>query len=189
MPCDIVSHVCKYLRRDWWPDERFQCFSEECLENQANKFLQQKIIQQVTGKPTKSKRATRSFFECPGCSVASYCCNDHRQSDFKDGHKGFCGNPPYNIPGQKETELLSDVLRLQKNQSKSSVFNDQVNNLVVHMLDTTVDVEHAEDNDSGSWESMDTEEDEEEEQSESITNVVLRFFVRESYRALESREE
>ena len=180
----ISSHIfASIYDRDWWPDERVQCFSEECLEKQANKLLQQKLIQQITAKSPKSKRAPRPFVNCPGCSVASYCCNEHRQSDYRDGHKGACGNPPCKIPGQKEMELLNNVLCIQRQELGSPIFNDEVIQLVESMLNTSV---VADDDDSGSWESVDTDEDEDDDQSESITNVVHRFFERESYRSLDS---
>jgi hypothetical protein len=39
------------------------------------------------------------------------------------------------------------------------------------------------DDDSGSWESIDSDEDEEfEEQSETVTEIVFRFFDKQSYR-------
>lgn len=160
-----------------------QCFSEECLEKQANKLLQQKLIQQITAKSPKSKRASRPFVNCPGCSVASYCCNEHRQSDYRDGHKGACGNPPCKIPGQKEMELLNNILCIQRQELGPPIFNDEVIQLVKSMFNASV---VADDDNSGSWESVDTDEDEDDDQSDSITNVVHRFFERESYRSLDS---
>jgi len=187
MPTDIVSQICKYLRRDWWPDDRVQCFSEECLEKQANKMLQQKLIHQITSISPKLKRAPRPFINCPSCSVASYCCNDHRQSDYRDGHKGACGNPPCKVPGQKEIELLNNVLCIQRQESGSPVLNDEVIQLIESMLDTSMDNDDYSDN--GSWESVDTDEDEDDDQSESMTNVVHRFFEKECYRALDSNDD
>lgn len=181
MPTDVVSHICKFLPRDWWPDERVQCFSEECLEKQANKLLQQKLIHQITAKSPKSKRTPKPFAKCPGCSVASYCCNEHRQSDYRDGHKAACGNPPCKIPGQKEMELLNNILCIQK-ELGSPVFNDEVVQMVESMFNTSV---VADDDSSGSWESVDTDEEEDGGQSDSITNVVHKFFERECYRSLD----
>lgn len=175
MPTDIMCQICVYLRRDWWPDERAQCFSEDCLEKQADKLLRQKLIRQVTGTSPKSKRASKSFTHCPSCSVASYCCEDHRQSDYKVEHRGACGNPPFKIPGQKEVELLNDILRLQESKLVLPVFNDHVQHLVESMLRTALD---AGEDDSGSWISVDTDEREEEQQRESITDVVHGFFAR-----------
>ena len=185
MPTDIALHVCKFLRRDWWPDERAQCFSEECLAKRASKLVHQKLIHGVTG--TLPKRRVQKFYTfCPGCSVAWYCCEDHRQSDYRDGHKALCGKPPYRIPGQQERELLNDVLCLQQRLPSPLILNEKTERLIESQLQCTIGTE---DDGSGSWESIDSEAEVEEEASDLITDVIHKFFERECYRRQRSEQE
>jgi len=191
MPTDIVSQVCAFMRRDWWPDERTQCFSEECLEKRATKLLHQKLIHGVSASSSKSKRpgtvrAHKPCTSCSGCHVASYCCEEHKQSDYRDGHKSLCGKPPYQVPGRMEQELFKDVLCLEESESTSPVLNEKVRRLVKPRPYSLI---NEGDDDSGSWESVDTENDEEQEGTESLTDVVYRFFERECYRFQRNDDE
>jgi hypothetical protein len=190
MPADIAACVCSYLRRDWWSDERAQCFSEDCLERRATKLLHQKLISQVTGAKSKQpgdKKSRRLCTSCPGCHVASYCCDEHKRDDYRDGHKGLCRKPPYRIPGVKEQELLNDVLCHQQSESKLRVLNEHVMRLIESQLHRSMDA--VDDASGSSWESVDSEEDFEDEASESLTDIVHAYFEKECYGIQRSEDE
>lgn len=186
MPVDIALHVCVFLRRDWWPDERAQCFSEDCLGKRATRTVNQKLVRRLAGNPPKQK--FHKIRACPGCCIASYCCEGHRQSDYRDGHKRLCGNPPFKLPGQKEQELLNDILCLQENRPTPLILNANTKRLIESQLR---DASHVEDDDgSGSWESIGSEvEQEEEDSKESLTSIVFTFFERECYRKQHNDED
>lgn len=185
MPTDIAAHVCTYLRRDWWPDERRRCFDKDCLEKRSMKLIQQKLLSNAASsaslgpKRRAITRSHRSCTACPECLVALYCCEEHRQSSYRDGHKVVCAKPPCRVPGYKEKLLFQDVLSLQTNESIPPILNDRVKLLMESQLHDETDFV---DDDSGSWESVDTEEDEESGVNESLTSVVHAFFDKECYR-------
>lgn len=184
MPTDIVSNVCSYLSRHWWPDERDQCFLFGCPGKRATKLLHQKLIHQMASTTENLKRlqfarGCKPCTSCHECRVTLYCSKAHEQSDYRDCHKGSCGRPPFRIPGQKEQALFNDVLSWQQNEAAPTVFNDAVICLLESQLQRSPDVL---DDGSGSWESVESDEDEVDDRLEALTDIIHRFFERECYR-------
>lgn len=172
MPTDIATHVSSYLRRDWWPDERSQCWYEECLTKGATQLLDQKLLQ----KDVSDLRPQKSFHFCRECHVALYCSHGCARGDWRGGHKPLCGKPPYRIPGLEEDQLFQDVLTVPE-----SALGEQMRQFLASRLGQHEEI-NVYDDDSGSWESMDSDDDD-EAQSETVTEIVFRFFDKLSYRS------
>lgn len=92
----------------------------------------------------------------------------------------MCDRPPYTVPGLEEEKLFQDVLALPECPATRLALNEQMRRFLTSCL-----FQHEVrlgDDDSGSWESMDSDEEEFEKQSETVTDIVFRFFDKLSYR-------
>jgi len=111
----IVQMILPFLHRDWWPDERRQCFSQSCLLSSISNKLQQKIIARNSIRKNTKDDAdavvqNRQCRACKaGCVVEQYCSKDCAKDAWKEGHKRMCRYPPYRF-GRGEEALCCEIV-------------------------------------------------------------------------------
>jgi hypothetical protein len=164
MPSEMALRVFEFLPRDWWPDERKECWCWDCIVKDMGKRHQEKRLQRigVVGEENEKRDSerVRSLAYCPGCSVAMYCCHAHRAYHFKESHKRECQIPPFRRLGPKEDALFAEVFGQED----------------IDHLPPNPDLDVEGDDDDGSWESIDSNEELEHETELSTTRIVTRFF-------------
>ncbi|KAL7554386.1 hypothetical protein ACHAWF_017831 [Thalassiosira exigua] len=189
VPHDISIHVNSFLPRSWWPDDRRSCWCRDCQLNQLKAGFKAKIASRQSNWSKGGEKALSSLVEdekkksptlmtCPGCHVAMACSKDHLKYLHQDGHKRYCGLPPFRAPFSEEDDNLCRQIFGGK-EDASDVENDHGENESEQGAE--IDEEHEDD-----WESVDSNEEAEgAEQSRSET--ILAFFDDKSYR-LQRRE-
>ena len=149
------------------------------MAKNATHLLDQKLFQRRIGD---DMRPQKSFQCCLECHVAMYCSYGCGRGDWRGGHKGLCERPPYRVPGLEEDKLFQDVLSLPECPATRLALNEQMRQFLASRVGQH-EVDFADDDDSGSWESMDSDDDEQfEKQSETVTDIVFRFFEKLSYK-------
>lgn len=141
------------MNRSWWPDPRIRCWSYSC---------QQSIARQ-------NGAISKSFISCK-CGVAWYCSKNCQENDFRLGHRRGCVILCSGVCDVVGSELLQRYAKLPKS---FDTFEDDI------PMDTRIDGEDESNNDDddGSWESIDTDDDERmENSSASIATLdIVRF--------------
>jgi hypothetical protein len=171
MPNELVHHIGEFMHRDWWDDERKTCFDYDCQAEQVMKNMKRKFGAAQAGKlPSPGPVACIS---CPGCHQTHYCSKEHRESDYKEGHKNQCGTVPFCAPSKEEVDLFAALFggkgapELPAATLAHSEDGDDV-------ADMDVD-----DDDEGSWESIDSDEEDELDNGEiqpTKTRLIYKFF-------------
>jgi hypothetical protein len=196
VPHDMVALVNSFLPRSWWPDDRRRCWCRDCQMNNSKQKSQSSnwdsqyclrsekndqinrlsgeeksnaIASSTTGED-KSKPAP-TLITCAGCQVAMTCSKEHMKFLHKDGHKRYCGLPPFRAPFHEEDneicrEVLGDEIVLETNGLENII--DEQNTQEVDIID------------DGSWESVNSNEEEAVEPGKS--DVIFSFFNSKSYK-------
>jgi hypothetical protein len=170
MPKDVGLRIVEFLGRDFWPDDRTQCWSFDCPES----------IENVTKRITGSHHATtniKSAIPCSTCKIAMYCCKACMKKDWKDDHKRFCGAPPFRRLGPDEERFIAKVLG-----EETDVRVEEVALLLMKTSNDDqlkVDENEAEENDDEEWSDIGSDVDEEYETSR--TRMIYRYFEERSY--------
>ena len=178
VPHDISVLVNSFLPRSWWPDDRRCCWCRDCQLNNLKQDFNAKIATRASNwsyeqnagarKPKKSP----SLMTCPGCEVAAACSRDHMKYLHQDGHKRYCGLPPFRVPFSDEDNALCR----------------EVGTELPNQMETGEDENEEEENeadDDGSWESVDSND--EELQDRRRSDIIYSFFNDKSYK-LQHRE-
>jgi MYND finger len=190
-PHEVMLAVCSFLNRDWWEDSRKQCWSYECLCEQSSKAVAQKFSGQnaISAAP-----ATLEY--CPRCRVAMYCSKDCRDNDYKLGHKKSCCRPPMQstVPVKEELQLCVEILNDGTTPlptfltSRNTAAADLVRQaLIVPGNDNGnpgSNLGDSDDDDEGSWETVDSGDEEMEEADVSritTTARIYKYFKETSY--------
>jgi hypothetical protein len=95
-----------------------------------------------------------------------YCGYKHRSYHFREGHKRDCQIPPFRKFGRKENALFAEVFGQQDRviQPQGVAEND----ISAH--------DPGDEDDDGSWESIDSDEELEAGTALSTTAIIQRFF-------------
>lgn len=114
-----------------------------------------------------SEQKTPTLMNCR-CQVAMACSKDHLKYLHQDGHKRFCGLPPFRAPFSEEDnnlcrEIFGNKEKKQTNLDHGEGISDQE-----HEID-----------DDGSWESVRSDE---EETEAGRSDIIFSFFNSKSYR-------
>ena len=181
MPSEIALKVGSYLNRQWWHDDRCQCWSYDCSVESMARQLRQK-----RGGTGRSIQKNKTCQPCSGCGLAWYCSKKCREDDFKTGHKKICGLPPWQVHCSAQEYSLHH-----------SVFHGS--SIPPYLVNEKLDIECGnteplspspkennkdfEDDgacsDDGSWESIESAEDEAGSENASMssrTRVICHFF-------------
>ena len=123
VPSDIVASVNSFLQRTWWPDERSTCWCRNC------QFV--KLRDRFRSKLTTRKSNWNKYKEAPftqsqhhsnvrpneplqlmtcKCSVALACSKEHLRHVNQEGHKRYCGFPPYRALTEDDDAFIREVL-------------------------------------------------------------------------------
>jgi hypothetical protein len=180
MPNELVHHIGAFMHRDWWDDERKTCFDYDCQAEQVTKNMKRKITAAQAGKlPSPGPEVCIS---CPSCRQTHYCSKEHRESDYKEGHKNQCGTAPYCAPSKEEGDLFAALFG-EKGAPELPAAP------LAHSedADDVVDMDVGDDDDDeGSWESIDSDEEDEDEldngeSQPTKTRLIQQFFKKEVY--------
>jgi hypothetical protein len=184
MPNEIAMRVSTFLSRQWWPDERRQCWSYACQAEQVYRQMQRKSTSNSAAEPdTPAGRRALTSFPCPNCQVAWYCSAACQEDDFKAGHKKGCCAPPFiSVPSPSEYELYRAVF---KDSIPSALVcvpvqaNPGINNPNPSLEEDSeldIDGDDANEDDDGSWESFDSNDSQVADEVSSTTRVICEFF-------------
>lgn len=168
MPNDVGYKIIEFLRRDFWPDERAQCWNHECQFNQVVKLVEmKKIAEQHNG-------VSRVFLTCPKCGVPNYCSESCRKTDWADYHRQLCNAPPNRIPGLEEERLCTKVFDEHAFECCPSATPTHVSE------NDDQEAESEMSDDEGSWEDIDSDEDDVPEET-TPSQIVFKFFKEQTY--------
>lgn len=172
MPLDISVTVNSYLSRDWWPDDRAECWRYEC---QIDK-LQHDLY--LVEKPMSK----HCLIQCE-CKVAHACSSKHLKSINREGHRRLCCTPPLREPTADDIVFCCRIEAIKKSRNvdlEPYRFPCQDNIEVVDANDSDMD----EDSD---WESIASSDDGHETKT-STPDMILGFFENKAYK-IHKREE
>lgn len=185
IPSDILVGLFEFIPRQWWPDDRIECWRYECQLTELGKLIKRKRFERTSPNLTpnvQDRRKTETkafqFVTCSGCSMARACSNKHLKRI--EGHMGSCKKPPLRpFTSEDEAfcrEVMGDEIAPMVSSDKGIADGPGA--------DDADYVEYAEsDDDSASWESIGSDE-------ESIlfvdktskTDLIFRYFDTNSYK-------
>jgi hypothetical protein len=174
IPNVLNTRIFEFLNREWWPDQRRQCFQYDCQLEQCMKYFQAKDI----ARPIQ--KAADSVTHCK-CHVVAYCSKNCRDKDRKDGHQKICGRPPLRIPTKEDARIFDAVRAF----ASGNHFTSSDVGVSTETLESEV-VDDGDDGDNGSWESVDSDDDGnvESEENNTRTHMIVQFFDRTCYRKI-----
>jgi len=172
VPHDIVALVNSYLPRSWWPDDRRCCWCRDC---QMNTMKNQSSQSRDGQSRLRSERKEKNLITCSGCQVAMVCSKEHMKFLHRDGHSRCCGLPPFRVPLNEEDNNLCRMILSDETEDENN-------------LETNDENDGTQEDDDGSWESVDSNEDSNEEVVLGKSALIFSFFNKQSYK-LQQREE
>ena len=173
LPQDIAFHIAQFLPRSFWPDERARCWCDDCSVDNAVSLMTWKLGGKMDDQ-TPKLQVTRL---CE-CKVAMYKNNEHRKKDAGQ-HRKWCNTLPLRIPGPEEA-LFCQLIEAKMN-------GEEIDEISVANQEIESHGQGEDDDDEGSWESIDTDE-EEMDGPRSITAMIYDFFRSKSYKYHETEE-
>lgn len=173
MPADICSLVNSFLPRSWWPDERRCCWYRDCQLDHLKREFQDKIMARqnnwerssLTHKSEGVGKAPDTFLTCSGCNIALACSKEHMKFIHQDGHKKWCGLPPFRLPFSEEDNCLCREVFGETHNAENEDLEEE---------------NYEEGDEEGSWESVDSSEV--EDTAKSKTDLIYSFFNNKSYK-------
>lgn len=200
MPRESGWRICEFLSRDWWADERRQCWNYYCQLKQISKESELRF-RKWEDRAAQPSKTTELIF-CPTCRVALYCCEECRDEDWTEMHKWKCNAPPCRRPGNEE-EILVHRLMIEDQSTRengaSSVDLDVVqparpgNPRTGARSDAVPNVELIEaareddddwedaDEDDEDWEDINSDDEAADDGPVSPTRVIYNFFSTKTY--------
>ena len=170
MPLDICMAVNSFLSRDWWPDERAECWLYEC---QIDK-LQDSLCNE------RQHNNDKQLKKCRGCNVAHACSSKHMKSIHREGHRRMCRVPPMREPNAEDLAFCIQIL--ERSSGDNSIEEETLENVEIF------DDEMNDNSDEDDWESIASDEISGEPSKISTADAVLKYFQNKSYR-IQQREE
>lgn len=192
MPVDIVHRIGSFLNRDWWPDDRKECWNNDCQIASVSKATDA-YSEYIRNSGSDCKQQFADFLfqvpcatlkSCPRCNVTKYCSKRCKDDSYKVSHKRCCTKPPCckGKPTIDEIELYREVAAL--GSIKKPFFLDNSESDETKNNDIAADQENGDgdgDDDNESWESMDTVMDGTCEVR--ATDIICKFFSKHNYNA------
>ena len=196
VPHDMVALVNSFLPRSWWPDDRRCCWCRDCQmsslkhQSQSSNWDSQYCLRSERKEKSKDGQSSRlgsereekskpplTLMTCSGCQVAMACSKEHMKFMHKDGHKRYCGLPPFRAPFHEDDNEICRVLGVLYGEEEVRENVDDQDEAITQEDDII---------DDGSWESVDSNEEEVIEPG--ISDVIFSFFNSKSYK-LQQRVE
>jgi len=167
VPLELCVNVNSFMSRDWWPDERSECWLYECqIEN---------LQEALNGEDSHPN--TKTLLTCNGCMVARGCSKKHMKSIHREGHRKMCRTPPMRVPTNDDVAMCCQFLdEVEPNALQEEEVEYEVED--VHIDGDNVD-------DDNDWESVGSDED---TNHATKTAAVLKYFENKAYR-IQRREE
>jgi hypothetical protein len=192
-PIELVHHIGMFLNRDWWPDDRKECWNSECQIasiSKATDAYTEYVMTTGTSKDSKDKKQFADFLfqpcstlkPCLKCNTTRYCSKRCKENSYKISHKRCCSKPPCCKckPTSDEMQLYRDLEAL--GSIKKPFFVQFAEKDEKETNGIAVDQQVGEDDDdNGSWESMDTNEDSADDVR--ATDIIYKFFSKNNYDA------
>lgn len=197
-PREIMLSICSFLHRDWWIDERRQCWNYACLSEKSIKMISRKLAPGYNHASIDDHQNALTNFEyCRRCHVAYYCCKSCRSRDLYVGHKARCCPALSRPPNDDEIQLYTKILVEKGAKSSLPTFLQSWAHLNNRKIEDTTqdevgqttghDLAPVEGDDGGdddaSWETVDSSEEEEgdgipvvDESKLSITQLARKYF-------------
>ena len=198
-PHEIMLSICSCLHRDWWDDNRKQCWNYACMCEKSRKLISRKLAPGYNEASMDDYQTDPIQLEyCHRCHVAAYCCKNCKSRDFYLGHKSRCCPAMSKPPKDDEIQLYTKILVGKDGKTNLPNFLKSWSHLNSHSIENAVSDEDVKtiddndiqieendgDNDDASWETMDSSEEEEEEENDadvdeskmSITQLARKYF-------------
>jgi hypothetical protein len=201
MPLDVVHRIGSFLRRDWWSDGKRECWNSDCQVLNISKAVEAFSDHAFNDGDCAKRFADfivpirSSLKACTRCNVPKYCSKRCKEDSYKASHCYCCCKPQCSLakPTSEELQLYSDVFNCKELQEKKLPRFVQIaqQRLIDFSHKDTCDDEDAweddddndddniEEDDAGSWESM--ESDVHELKKPNPTSIIYKFFVKNSY--------
>jgi hypothetical protein len=167
MPNEVGLRIVEFLGRDFWPDDRDQCWNSECQMTQLKKRFMQKRLERHSNNTVRDVPLAIAIQTCPICNIPRYCSKKCKTQDSKARHKRVCNAPLYPRLLAEEDFLISAVAEESPEQVAIMPTNSQQSNAL------SGDEIRDDDNDED-W--IDVESDEESEGTSTRTRRIYRFF-------------
>lgn len=87
-PLDLCRAVNSFLPRDWWYDQRRNCWKYECQISSVQNKLDK----------NQDRHGKKKHVICSSCMLVSACSIKHLNIIHHEGHRRPCGLPPMRIP-------------------------------------------------------------------------------------------
>ena len=171
MPIDISITVNSYLSRDWWPDERSECWLYECQIDKLQNALfhkEESVIKQY-------------LIKCE-CKVAHACSGKHMKSINREGHRRLCKTPPMRVPTAEDLAMCCQIV---EKSSGDDFLQEESNEEKIEICDLD---NYDNGDEECEWESIASDEESYLETKASIPEIVLKYFENKAYR-IQKREE
>ena len=178
MPKDVLEIILSYLPRNAWPQDDSFCWHYECAMKQS--ALQLFGSKKKNTNALTSKRKIQVPLTCKTCRVPRYCSKTCLTRDYKEMHKRICIEPPYCEIKQVHMDFCRSVQEFAFQSRQPPSKRDGVDELLIWAgLEPYGDMDNDDDED-GSWESMDTDDEEESDeaaakQPQTLTQAVVKF--------------
>jgi len=197
-PLDLCALINSFLSREWWPDQRAQCWRYDCQIDDLQEYLQS-IERDAVEDPTESSediaQSSKKLIKCNGCRVVYACSKNHMIEIFHEGHLRECRCPPMRIPNGEDLNFCSFYLNetMEPTRSDTVALDIEEDNIVntsghddnaIDSIDGYDDGD--DDGDDDDWESIGSNE--ELDETDSKTAVVLKYFENKAYK-VRKREE
>jgi hypothetical protein len=197
-PHEIMLSICSFLQRDWWHDERRQCWNYACLSAKSMKMISHKMAPSYDDASPADDHPPMHFEYCRRCRVASYCGKSCKSRDLYVGHKARCCPALSKPPKDDEIQLYTKILVEKGSKSTLPTFLQYWAHLIHRKIEKTVTTEDTkttgdnlvqvenndddDEKDDSSWETVDSSEGEEDgasivdESKMSTTQLVRKYF-------------
>ena len=202
MPLEIARKVIEYLPRTWWPDKEAKCWCQQCLVESSIQLMRSKLASEAESNGWTWKQPLVTV-RCPDCPIASWVSHDHRKRDYR-AHLCDCGKPPFKTFDFDDQLLCQDVGRATAREDlilNTSVILCAANVLTQSSFtdsipessrsagsENYVDINNGNNDDDGSWESVEEGDDEVEQQEKSATDIIFKYFNERFYKLRPSED-
>lgn len=208
MPVDVVHRIGSFMNREWWFDERRECWNSDCQIASVSKAVEA-YSEDMLQDGSSSQRQFAHFLAynkssskpCLKCNVPKYCSKRCKDDSYKTSHANCCGKPQCSTAklSQEEYQLYIDVFSCDEMKgTKLPYFVRRMQDKALEEANSTADERIKtgdddddddgwedddgtdEDNDdAGSWESVNS--DSVEGKKLNPTEIICKFFKKNSY--------